>query len=193
MLSIPYPDLDHYRCNKEGQVFHLVSEPQGDFLPLSVAFYDPGRKTLKKGQTSNLSLSHSARAHSALFLSLETGRQDWLIPVRDGVTAEPVAVNLTGGGIIAVSSERSLHYDLSGLKVIENEAFEDLLAMLRVQTKSMKKQLAVSVANVSVRSKTLPKQYDQALSYLVGGPYAGLIGGRFGQFIRRLSTPEESS
>jgi hypothetical protein len=193
LLTVPYPELDYYRCNKEGQVFHLIGEPESSSLPLSVAFHDPGRKTLKKGQTSNLSLSLSSRAHSALFLSLETGRQDWLVPVCDGVTTEPVPVNIAGGGIVALTSDQSLSYDLSGLKVIENDAFRDLLSMLKAQSKAMKKQLAVSVANVSVRSKALPKQYDQALSYLVGGPYAGLLGGRFGQIFRRMTSSREPS
>lgn len=184
LLCIPYPDLDYYRCNKEGQAFHLISEPKASALPLSVAFHDPGRKTLVKGQTSNLSLAQSDRAHSAVFLSLETGRQDWLIPVADGITTEPIAVKIAGGGIVALTSEQSLQYDLSGFKMIENEAFDRVLQDLKVQAKALKKQLAVSVANVSIRSKTLPKQYDQALSYLVGGPYAGLLGGRFGPKLR---------
>lgn len=191
-ITVPYPKLDYYRTGGNREIFHLIREPETGNLPLSVAFHDPGRKTLVKGQTKNLSLSLAARAHSAIFLSLETGRQDWLIPMSDGVLTEAVPVDIAGGGIVCLTSERRLNYDLSGLKVVENQAFEDNLKIMQQQSKALKRQLATSLAAMSVRAKTLPRRYDQALSYLVGGPYAGLLGGRFGPKIRGLFSGGES-
>lgn len=184
LLTIPYPQLDYYRCNKEGTAFHLVKEPGVTPLPLSVAFNAQGAES---------SLSASRQAYCALFLSLETGRQDWLIPISDGVATSPIPVSLSGGGVLALTSEPSLQYDLSGLKVVENANFESHLAYLKKEAKALKKQLALSVANVSVRSSKLPHQYDQALSYLVGGPYAGFLGARIGPKIRRFFTRSETS
>ena len=190
-LTIPYPSLDYYKYGNKPDTFHLIREPQDQSLPLSVSIQDPQRRHLMKGQTKNLSLSQVSRAHSALFLSLEGGRQDWLIPVNDGLLTQAVPVDIAGGGIVALTSERSLNYDLSGLKVIENEAFQASLEAFRKESKALKKQLGVSLANMSFRSEHLPKRYEQALSYLVGGPHLGLLGGRLGPKIRRFFGKKE--
>lgn len=187
-LNAPYPQLDYYRCNKEMTSFHLIREPGEESLPLSVAFDYPGKEKLLPGQTQNLSLSTSSLVHTALFLSLEAGKHDWMVPVCDGVTAQPVMAHFGGGGIVALTSDPSLQYDLSGFKVVENEAFERNLAFLKVEAKALKKQLAISVANVSLRSKKLPKQYEQAIAYVAGGPVAGMLGAKFGPHLRGLFT-----
>lgn len=192
-LTIPYPNLDYYRSSPKGDHFHLIREPKAGTQPLSVAFHDPDRKRLVKGQTMNLSLSHSSLAHSAIFLSLESGKQDWLIPVCDGLLTEPLAVNLAGGGMVALSSEKSLSYDLSGLKVIENQALEDLLVVLRKQCKALKRQLAGSLASMTVFSKPLPKHYSQAAGYLTGGPTVGLLAGHLGPKFRNLFASDGES
>lgn len=184
-ITFPYPELDFYRCNKEGSAFHLVREPGARSLPLSVAFSGSN----DSGQES--SLSSTALAYAVLFLSLESGRQDWVVPVSDGVLTEPVPVKLAGGGLLALTSEPSLTFDLSGLKVVQNEPFEAHLRLLKAEGKALKKQLALSIANVGLRASRLPKQYDQALSYLVGGPYAGFLGAKFGPKIRSLFPGKE--
>lgn len=189
-LGIPYPELDYYRCNKEGSAFHLVREPGKLALPLSVAFCDSKESEETAGETN---LSGSKLAYAALFLSLESGRQDWVVPVSDGILTQPVPAKIAGGGILALTSETSLTYDLSGLKVVENEAFENHLKVLKTEGKALKKQLALSVANVGLRASQLPKQYDQALSYLVGGPYAGFLGAKFGPKIRGLFSRREET
>lgn len=187
-LTIPYPELDYYRRSADGEAFHLIREPETGTLPLSVAFSDPDRYVLQKGDTSHLSLSRSDRAHSALFLSLEAGRQDWLYCTHDGVLCHPTPADIAGGGIVALTSEPSLTYDLSGFRVIENKSLENTLRELKLESKALKRQLWVTLGNTGARAKSLPKHYDQALSYLVGGPYAGLLGGRFGPKVRRLFT-----
>jgi len=186
LLAVPYPELDYYRCGKGGDIFHLIREPDQRQLPLSVSFQDPDRRKLAPGQTHNLSLSQSDRAQSALFLSLDAGKHDWLFPVYDGVLAEPVEVDISGGGIVCLTSDQTLQYDLSGLNVIENEAFQKVCDQLQSQSKALKKQLAVSLANIGVRADSLPRNYEQALGYLTGGPYLGFITGRVGPRLRRL-------
>ena len=188
LLTVPYPELDYYRCGKGGEIFHLIREPQQRQLPLSVSFYDPDRRKLVRGQTHNLSLSQADKAQTALFLSLDAGKHDWLFPVYDGVLAEPVEVDISGGGIVCLTSDQSLQYDLSGLNVIENEAFQKVCDELQQQSKSLKKQLAVSLANIGVRADNLPRNYEQALGYLTGGPYLGFITGRVGPRLRRFFT-----
>ena len=192
-LTIPYPNLDYYRCSSTGDHFHLIREPQTGTRPLSVAFFDPDRRKLLKGQTQNLSLSQSSRAHSALFLSLESGKQDWLIPVCDGLTTEPIQTDIAGGGIVALTSEKSLQFDLSGLRVIENKALDEHLVFLRAQSKALKKQLLGSLASMTVRSKSLPKHYSQAAGYLTGGPTVGLLAGHLGPKFRNFFSSDDKS
>lgn len=187
LLTVPYPELDFYRSDKTGTSFHLVREPPDRRLPLSVCFRNNATKeSQKKGETEGLRLSASDRAHSALFLSLEAGRQDWLIPVSDGIATEPVKVSIAGGGIVAMTSEPSLLFDLSGLKVIENDAYFANLEIIKKESRALKKQLMVSLANIGARADHLPKQYDQAVCYAAGGPYIGMLGGRFLPKVRKF-------
>lgn len=174
LMTVPYPELDHYKGDKKGTLFHLFREPAERSLPLSVAFSE------QKSNRHHLdhALSSQERAHSALFLSLEAGKQDWLIPIRDGVLAEPVAVNVAGGGVVALTADPSLQYDLSGLKVVENDRYEAVLGLLKKESKALKKQLLLSLANIGARAEHLPSQYDQAICYTAGGPYLGMLGGR---------------
>ena len=184
LLTVPYPELDFYRSDKTGSSFHLVREPPDRRLPLSVCFRQD--KNAAKLKTESLRLSASDRAHSALFLSLEAGRQDWLIPLSDGILTEPVKVSIAGGGIVALTSEPSLQFDLSGLKVIENEAYFANLEIIKKESRALKKQLMVSLANIGARADHLPKQYDQAVCYAAGGPYIGMLGGRFLPKVRKI-------
>lgn len=186
LLAIPYPELDYYRSGKGKDAFHLVREPAGRRLPLSVAFSDPDSKRLLKGQTHNLRLSRSDLAHTALFLSLDGGKQDWLFPVYDGVLTTPVEANISGGGLICLTSETSLQYDLSGLRVVQNAAFETFCESMKSESRQLKKQLAVSVASIGVRADNLPRNYEQALGYLTGGPYLGFLGGQVGPRLRKF-------
>ena len=186
LLTVPYPELDFYRSDKSGTSFHLVREPPDRRLPLSVCFRQSPNKESKKVKTENLRLSASDRAHTALFLSLEAGRQDWLIPVSDGVLTEPIKVSIAGGGIVALTSEPSLQFDLSGLKVVENDAYLANLEIIKKESRALKKQLMVSLANIGARADQLPKQYDQAVCYAAGGPYLGMLGGRFLPKVRKF-------
>ena len=70
--------------------------------------------------------------------------------------------------------------------MIENDAFVAVCERLQSQSKALKKQLAVSLANIGVRADNLPRNYEQALGYLTGGPYLGFITGRVGPKLRRL-------
>jgi hypothetical protein len=186
LLTVPYPELDYYRSVKGGEAFHLIREAGGKRLPLSVFIDDPDRKKLKRGQTHNLSLSQSNRAQTALFLSLDAGRHDWLLPVHDGVLCPPMEVDISGGGIVCLTSVTSLQYDLSGQKVVENDAFHDFRRSMKRESRALKKQLAVSLANIGLRADQLPKNYEQALGYLTGGPYLGFLSGRVGPRLRRF-------
>lgn len=192
LVAIPYPELDYYRGGKSGEAFHLVKDTKGRKLPLSVYFHDPDRYKLKPGQTQNLSLSQSNRAHTALFLSLDAGRQDWLFPVSDGVLCSPVEADISGGGIVCLTCQPSLQYDLSGLNLVQNSAFEQFCHSMKQETKALKKQLALSLANIGMRADRLPDNYEQALGYLTGGPYLGFLGGRVGPKLRRLFGKENS-
>ena len=191
-LTVPYPELDYYRSVKGGETFHLIRKTGEKRLPLSVHIHDPDRRSLKPGQTHNLSLSRSNRAHTALFLSLDGGRHDWLLPVADGVLCEPMEIDISGGGIVCLTSESSLQFDLSGQKVIENEAFHQFCRSMKRETRALKKQLAISLANIGVRADQLPNNFDQALGYLTGGPYLGFLSGRIGPRLRRLFSRDKS-
>jgi hypothetical protein len=191
-LTVPYPELDYYRSVKGGETFHLIRKTGGKRLPLSVHIHDPDRRKLRPGQTHNLSLSQANKVHSALFLSLDAGRHDWLLPVSDGVLCDPVEVDISGGGIVCLTSEKSLQFDLSGQKVVQNEAFLEFQRSMKRESRALKKQLAIALANIGVRADQLPNNFDQALGYLTGGPYVGFLSGRIGPRLRRLFSKGQS-
>ena len=184
----PTATLDNYRSSKNGSLFHQVKENQGLLEPLSVQYEDA--KTTESASpfypAQSSDSSDSPLCQTALFLSIEAGRNDWIFPVRDGLLLEPVKASFSKGGVVALISCQGLNFDLSGLKLVENEAFEERLLALKKESSKMRSNLRTSLANIAFRAKTLPQQYDQAVSYIAGGPYAALIGAKVGPWVRNV-------
>lgn len=181
--------LDRYRGAKRGTIWHLVKEDPQEPLPLSVQFSDPPKTTSVTESpfaSRTQDRGNAPLCQAALFLSLQAGRQDWLFPVRDGVLTEPVAISVSRGGVLVVAADANLRFDLSGFRVVEDERLEAKVRYWMIEAKEMRKRLGVSLANISVRAEHLPSQYDQASGYVLGGPYAGLLGGKIGPVFRRI-------
>ncbi len=181
--------LDRYRGAKRGTIWHLIKEDPAQPLPLSVQFSDPrpANASLPSPFASRTQDHGNAPlCQAALFLSLQAGRKDWLFPVRDGLLTEPVPISISRGGVLVVAADADLRFDLSGLKVVEDDRLEAKRRLWMVEAKEMRKRLGVSLANISVRAEHLPSQYDQASGYVLGGPYAGLLGGKVGPMLRKL-------
>jgi hypothetical protein len=181
----PEVPLDRYRVGKKGKVWHLINDDPETPLPLSVQFaeiagvattqirgYQPGGDELVCG--------------SALFLSLEAGRQDWLFPVRDGLLTEPVPIAVAKGGVLVVAADDDLRYDLSGLRVINDKHLAEKLLLWQREAKILKSELRVSLANSTLRAESMPSQYYQASGYAFGGPFAGVVAGKVGPVFHRL-------
>lgn len=194
----PEVPLDLYRGAKRGTIWHLIKEDPNRSLPLSVQFADPVQKFIVPAPPTfasrNLDQGNNPLCRAALFLSLQAGRQDWLFPVRDGLLCEAVPIDISRGGVMVVAADAGFKFDLSGLRLVNDFFLERRLGTWREEAKLMKRRLGVSLANISVRAETLPSQYDQASGYFLGGPYAGLIGGKIGpvfrRFFRRAPKPE---
>lgn len=192
-LRPPEYPLDHYRSSRKGKAWDLTKDDSNQTLPLSIqlgSMPDPPTLTpqLGAGKAARLQNHDSGDlplSEAALFLSLEAGRRDWLFPVRDGLLGEPISVELAKGGLVALLASEELQYDLSGMRLVENAVFEEKLSHLRSQGKALKRQLSLSLANISIRAESLPGRYDQAVSYLVGGPYFGMLGGKLGPKFRK--------
>lgn len=181
--------LDNYRGAKRGTIWHLVKEDPSQPLPLSVQFSDPPKETTSVESpfaSRTQDRGNAPLCQAALFLSLQAGRQDWLFPVRDGLLTEPVPISVSRGGVLVVAADADLRFDLSGLKVVRDDHLEAKVRQWMIEAKEMRKRLGVSLANISVRAERLPSQYDQASGYVLGGPYAGLLGGKVGPMFRRL-------
>lgn len=187
-IQPPTANLDNYRSSKNGSLFHQVKETQGRLEPLSVQYPEApataGGTPYYPGQVSDS--SDSPLCQSALFLSIEAGNQDWVYPVRDGLLLNPVKAKFSKGGVVALLACQELSFDLSGLRVVENEAFEEHLLTLKKESSKMRSHLRTSLANIAFRAKTLPSQYDQAVSYVAGGPYAALVGAKVGPWVRNM-------
>lgn len=196
-VRAPKLPLDHYNVAEKGHLWHLIRPKAGVALPLSVQL---GELSPSEPVTSELPSPARRRfeatitglgdvfapVESALYLSLEGGRSDWFYPVRDGVLCEPVRITLRRGGMVAVCGSARLRYDLSGLKVIEDERFEAKVAELRVQAKALQKSVNKSLASISTKAKHLPVGYWQAVGYNTLGPYFGLVMGKVGPRLQRL-------
>jgi hypothetical protein len=190
-LHPPEVPLDRYRSGKKGTVYHLIKDDPERPLPLSVQFSkapptedgsDPANPFAQEAA------GDSPLCASALFLSLEAGRQDWLFPVRDGVLGEPMPIQVARGGVLVVAADDTLRYDLSGLRVVADNRLDEKLALWSQEAKALKSGLGVSVANISVRAEAMPAQYFQATGYSFAGPYAGMVAGRVGPWLKRLTS-----
>ncbi len=191
-LHPPEVALDHYRVGRKGKVWHLVSEVEGQPLPLSVQFAEiPSSRRPSTWRPAPL--GDEVLCQTALFLSLQAGRQDWLFPVRDGVMCEPVPMMVASGGVLVVSADDDLRYDLSGLKVVENDQLEERRALWAREAKSLKSELRVSLANSTLRAESMPSQYYQASGYALGGPYAGMLAGKVGPVLHRMLSRKKRS
>lgn len=184
-LHPPETTLDRYRVGRKGKVWHLVSEVEGQPLPLSIQFAEiaPSRRP---SAPRTLPQGDEVLCQTALFLSLQAGRKDWLFPVRDGVLCEPTPLMVASGGVLVLSSDDDLRYDLSGLKVIENSDLEIRRALWAREARSLKAELRVSLANSALRAESMPSQYFQASGYALGGPYAGMLAGKVGPLMHRM-------
>lgn len=184
-LHPPEVALDNYRVGRKGKVWHLVKEDPSQPLPLSVQFTDvaPSRRPSSVRPSG---MGDEVLCQTALFLSLQAGRRDWLFPVRDGVLCEAVPISVASGGVLVVSTDDDLRYDLSGLKVIENDGLEERRELWAREARSLKSELRVSVANSTLRAETMPSQYYQASGYAFGGPYAGMVAGKVGPVLHRM-------
>ncbi len=191
----PLP-LDRYKVRAKGKVWDLLQAEPGVALPLSVQlgeFHPKGPVTGELPSADRRRFEKSLTGlgddlppvESALYLDLEAGRKDWIYPVHDGMLCEPVQVPLLKGGLVAVSGWSRFKYDLSGLKVIEDENFILKRAELQAQAVALKAELRKSNANIGLRAETLPGRYLQSWGYSVGGPTVGLVAGKIGQIFRK--------
>ena len=202
-LAVPEVPLDRYRSGKKGKIYHLINDdPQGLYpslgggeakmpLPLSVQFAQAPEAAVSSDPPNAYAQQASGGdplARAALFLSLEAGRQDWLFPVRDGLLGEPMPIQVAKGGVLVVAADDDLRYDLSGLRVVAEKNLDEKLALWSREAKALKTQLGVSVANIGVRAESMPSQYFQATGYSFGGPYAGMLAGRFGPMLKRWTS-----
>lgn len=196
-VRVPKLPLDRYRVAQKGTLWFLLEDDPEQALPLSVQLGNlipvgPGTQHLPTPERRRFERTITGLgdplppAEAVLYLSLEAGRQDWFYPVRDGVLCEPTPVHLAKGGIIAVCATSSLRYDLSGLRVVQDDRFEQKLEDLRAQGRLLNKKLFWSLAYTGFRAETLPRRYEQAVAYKLGGPYAGMLGGKLGSGVRRF-------
>lgn len=194
-LRPPEVPLDHYRRggdNEPLEVMHLIGDSPDHPLPLSVQF---SKTPLPLGpDTANPHLDilspGTAWANSFLCLSLNAGRQDWLFPVRDGFVCEPTPIKVAHGGILIVSAAGDLRYDLSGLNVVTDANLERWRKIWVQEAKLLRSQLRLSLANIGLRSESMPSQYYQASGYVLGGPYAGILGGKLTPWLKSLSSKD---
>ncbi len=206
-LRPPSVSLEQYRAGQNGTVFHLTGGKQSSNLPLSIQLQDlrdpdtdpleANNAALDPGHSGPLyermsgSLNEFPLSETAMFLSIEGGRQDWLLPIRDGFLGDPTPVKVSKGGLVILSAFEGFRYDLSGLKVVEDDIFEAKLEEYRLQAKELKKILKLTLANISLRAETLPLHYYQAASYLVGGPFLAMLGSKMAPTLAKMfSRPE---
>lgn len=180
LVRAPEVTLDRYRVGKGGYVWHLVQDDPQRPHPMSIQFAD---LTMRERPLSDE--GDGQLCGGALFLTLEAGRQDWLFPVRDGVLTQPVPITLTRGGVLVLTADSDLRYDLSGLKVIDDQRLHEKLPLWEQEAKAMKAMLRLSIANTTVRAEAMPNQFYQASGYAFGGPLAGLLAGQFGPMLHR--------
>lgn len=189
-IRAPEVCLDRYRVSQKGKLWNLVQDDPAHPLPLSVQFAEAplpvGSASAAPAEARSRPASKEILCHSALFLSLEAGRKDWLFPVRDGLLGEPMPLSVAKGGVLVVSADDDLRYDLSGLRVISDHHLEERLQLWRLEARAMKAQLRYSVANSTVRAEDMPTQYYQASGYAFGGPVLGLLAGKVGPALDRL-------
>jgi hypothetical protein len=185
LMRPPDVPLDRYRSGKKSQVWHLVKDDPDHPWPLSVQFTSAPEAAEQRTEKRSWA-QDPALCQSALFLALQAGRQDWLFPVRDGLLGEPLAISVAQGGVLVVSADERLRYDLSGLRVVSEKHLEDSLLLWKREAAALKSHLRVSLANSAVRSETLPSQYYQAGGYAIGGPLMGMLAGKVGPTVHRL-------
>lgn len=194
LLNPPEFPLDRYRAGssgKKGQTLHLMQDEAKQPLPLSIQYAPPAKALSTDSNLTNphiTTLADSRRLYrAAIFLSLGAGRQDWLLCVRDGLLCDPMPVNIAKAGFIVLAADSDLLFDLSGLKVVANAKFEEKLIFWAAEAKALRSQLKVSLANIGLRAESMPSQYYQASGYVIGGPYAGLLGGKLTPWLNKLS------
>ena len=182
-IRVPEVPLDHYRVGGKGTVWHLVKDDPERPLPISIQHAEapPIPDQVETPDDSAL------LCRCALFLSLEAGRRDWLFPVRDGVLCEPMPISVASGGVLVVAGDGDLRYDLSGLRVVSDKRLEEKLPLWQAEARAMKAQLRVSVANSTLRAESMPSQYYQASGYAFGGPLMGMLAGKVGPFLHRVT------
>lgn len=188
-MRAPEVCLDRYRVSQKGKLWYLLNDDPEDPLPISVQFAEaplPPGEAPSEMPPINRGSADGIYCHSALFLCLEAGRKDWLFPVRDGVLGEPMPISVAKGGVLVVTADAGLRYDLSGMRVICDQHFEQRLKLWQLEAKAMKAQLRYSVANSTVRAESMPAQYYQASGYSIGGPWLGMLAGKVGPALHSL-------
>lgn len=70
-------------------------------------------------------------ADAAVLVSLHLAGQAQLVPVQHGVCLDPIRVDLGYQGLVVAFAADDMRTDLSGLKLIEDEAFQERLEGLR--------------------------------------------------------------
>lgn len=188
LLRPPDVPLDHYRGGRKGKIWHLIKDDPASPLPLSIQFTE-AQETTPPALGSSRQPHDKTLCRSALFLSLQAGRQDWLFPVRDGVLGEPMPINISRGGVLVVSADEELRYDLFGLRVVNDSRLESKIEQWSKEAKTLKSELRVSVANSTLRAENMPSQYYQASGYAFGGPMMGVLAGKVGPAIQRFFSP----
>jgi hypothetical protein len=186
-LRPPEVPLDRYRVGKKGTVWHLINDDPTSPLPLSIQFADAPPSTGAEPE-KRPPQRDEVLCQSALFLSLSAGRQDWLFPVRDGLLGEPMPISVAKGGVLVVSADDELRYDLSGMRVVNEKHLEEKLLLWQREAKALKSQLRVSLANSTLRAESMPSQYYQASGYAFGGPFMGMLAGKVGPMLHRMAS-----
>ena len=133
----------------EGDHF-VLSEPVGEFCdaPVLFRYREPGVKKHTEGFEPHGYIAKS-RFNNSIFKSTQSNQNSWLVcgvafaipmhlqgPGRlylldRGVSLDPVEVDLGCPGILCVASAAGLQTDLSGLRVVKNEAFNEKVERLR--------------------------------------------------------------
>ena len=98
-------------------------------------------------------------------------------------------INISRGGILVVSADEELRYDLFGLRVVNDSRLESKIEQWSKEAKTLKSELRVSVANSTLRAENMPSQYYQASGYAFGGPMMGVLAGKVGPAIQRFFSP----
>ena len=130
------------------------------------------KKLEKKSKTSrhpdSLVFAPQESADAAVLVSLHLAGQAQMVPVQHGVCLDPIRRDLGYPGLVVAFAADDMRTDLSGLKLIEDEAYQERVEGLRRTVDGVIEQHLLKIQEVEARKKWSLHPIGTLVGALVG-------------------------